>query len=177
MRRLRLELDSDVWLKADMILSVTLHTSDGTIRTCRVRHPIDDPKKYIGTLPYQWIDPTDHDKVRAAIAAASKGKSATVQYMLLPSFYGGKGYMVETEFSPSGAKESPVLGISVTAPALPKLTEAERELFREIAASGNTVLHRKKSSTARVARTRLAKKLKISTSQLQAFCLAYVDLL
>lgn len=177
LRRLQLESDGDVLLCEGMTETITLHAPDGTILLCKVLGTeIDDPDKYLGTLPYDWIDPQDRRKVKAAITAAAKGKEAKSRYMLLASLYGDKAWIVETEWLPTGCKDRPVLGVSRTYMALPKLSKTERTLFLELAeeAENRHVRDKSRLSTAeRAARSRLARKLKISPRHLVAFAAAY----
>lgn len=180
LRRIHLELDAGVLLFGVMLWTVTLHSLGGTILNCwTLQQPLDDPAKYVGTLPYQWIDPRDHRKVRAAIASAASGRVTRCRYMLEPSLYKGLGWCVETRWEPTGSKERPLVGFSQTYTAiLTKLTAKERALCRELGdPECNKVLHEKKSTAHRVAKTRLARKLGISTAQLPAFCAAYASVL
>ncbi len=174
-----LVLDGDVRLYEAMPDTVTLHAADGTIRLCRVRQPIDDPNKYIGTHPSAWIDPQCHKAVKAALAAASDGKVATCRYRLLASLYGGQSWDVETEWSPSGCATRPILGISRTVAAIPKLTPTEKKLVKLIPiknAASIAAMLGIKSSSVRAAKARLARKLNISVAELPAFCASNGDM-
>lgn len=175
-----LELDRDVVFSEEMTETITFHAANGKILWCWARQQIDDPAKYVGTMPTAWIDPADHLRVRHAIAVAAKGGTVgPVKYLLNPKLYGGKSWQVETEWlrGPAGA---PVVGISRTLEALPKLTQAEQKLFRQIATEGedcNVRDRQAKSIARRSAESRLARKLKISTKQLAPFCAAYASLI
>ena len=165
-----------------MTETVTLHASNGLILQCIIaRQPIDSVRTYEQTFPWAWIATQDHRKVKAAIAKAASGSKVTCTYQLNPALYGGKGWMVTTEWQPTLFQECPVIGISRTYDAgLAKLTSAEKTLFKLIPSHDNrgiAALLNIKSSSVRSEKSRLARKLKIKASQLTAFCAAYSDIL
>jgi hypothetical protein len=172
------ELDCDVRFNDGMTTTVTATTHDhnGRILRCITFNQIDEPARYEGTFPWQWIDKADHARVKLAIAVAAKGGSpGACKYLLNPKLYGGKAWQVETIWSYNPSDDSPVIGLSRTVLALPPLTAKELELVRELA-NATQALGRNKSTT-RSARWRLAKKLGVDSSQLAAFCRTYADIL
>jgi hypothetical protein len=157
-------------------VTATTHAASGRILKCITFNQIDEPDRYAGSLPTDWIDPPDHARVKLAIAVAAKGGSpGACKYLLSPALYGGKAWQVETIWSYNPSDDAPVIGLSRTVLALPPLTAKELELVRELA-NATQALGRNKSTT-RSARWRLAKKLGVDSSQLAAFCRTYADIL
>lgn len=175
--KFRIELDDEVQFDESMIETITLHSKDGVIWDCAVRNQIDDPAKYVGTHPTAWIDKRFHARVKAALKAAAKGQTpAPCKYLLAAELYGGAEYTVETLWRPCPAADMPIMGISRTLPALPKLTESQKKLIRDIAEKRALPHAGGSSSALRAAKSRLIRKLKISAQHLQSFCIDYADL-
>jgi hypothetical protein len=179
--RSSIELDSDVRFNEEMTETLSLHEPSGRIIWCWVRQAIDDPARYVGTLPTDWIDQGDHRRVMQSLKLAAAGrKVAPCAYLLDASIYGGKAWRVVTEWHRLPTSEPLLLGVSRTNPALPKLTKAEQRLFRELATENencNVRDRRIKSTARRSAESRLARKLKILPRQLGVFCAAYADMI
>jgi hypothetical protein len=155
------------------------HDLTGRITWLWVRHPFDDPAKYVGSYPWDWIEPRDHKRVREAISKAGNGTVVVCKYLLKASLYGGKLWQVETVWAPCTTPGSPIVGISRTLAALPKLTKAEQTLLKLLGSkekSATQALQRKKSTTLRSAKWRLSRKLGISATDLVAFCTEYADI-
>jgi hypothetical protein len=177
------ESDSSIRFNDGMFptVTVTTHAPDGRIVRCVTLNGFDDPQKYEGTLPSQWIDPHDHAKVQHAIAVAAKGGTPKpCLYLLNAALYDGRGWQVETYWRYNPSVDTPVIGLSRTLMVLPKLTKNERALFKELSEEGENCNVRDNASESiarRSAKSRLARKLKISTRQLAAFCAAYRDII
>lgn len=176
-----LELDRDVLLSEGMTSTVTIHDTSGRIIWCATQDQIDDDAKYIDTMPTAWIDPADHARVNVSIASAARGNTVSCRYLLNASLYGGKSWQVTTIWQPGPNHHAAIVGVSRTyTPIVAKLTKAERELCKLLAAldeKSSAVLQWKKSSTLRSAKSRLARKLGILPSQLPAFCATYGDII
>jgi hypothetical protein len=128
------ELDGCIRFNENMTETISLHEANGRIIWCWVRRAIDDPAKYVGTLPTDWIDRGDHRRVLQSLKLAAAGrKSAPCSYLLDASIYGGKAWRVVTEWHKLPTSETLLIGVSRTNPALPKLTKAEQKLFLELA--------------------------------------------
>lgn len=162
-----------------MTETFSLHAADGKILWCWAINRFDDPKKYVGTLPYVWIDKRDHSRVKAALNAAARGKTTEpCRYLLRPDLYEGRSWQVQTHWVPGPSKEMPIAGISRTLLALPKLTKSQIELLLLIPdhnTSGIAALLRKTSSSVRASKSKLAKKLRISQAQLTSFAISYAS--
>lgn len=163
-----------------LTLSFTLHAPDGRLLWIQTLHPIKvhDP---VGTLPWEWFDPKDRERLKANYGLALMGEVGEEhRYRLNPDHY-GDGWTIALTWHPTKCAQCPVAAVSkVFNSVVESLSKREREVAKLLPELGSKQIASKlgiTKSTVETLRQRLAGKVGFHGSKLIAWCSALSDVI